>query len=359
MPHYLALRSDPSLQNPVSFFAYSAVDSSFGRIKQNNFNHNGQVGWHYCLFIHQFAIRNAANNADSIVNNSGLGERPGDDFIVSLGSFSGQTGTDFDRASTLAHEFGHNLGLGHCYPGGNCDNSGGANWMGPFQENLPSVMSYFYQLSGVKTNLICQGLALTEVARFKEIDYSRGTMCSLYESGLDEVRGTALRSVDWDCNGTTAGVVAHDLNGNSSGWCSASGGLQSFPDFNEWGNLSDLTFDRTPAELLNMPISACISAEEAEAMRGGCPQPALATESCIGSRMIYLNPFAVIPPNGDCGQPYRTVWPAYNAAPTGSALIFLAGTYSEDVGPILMDRPMTLYSPGQAQGQPTAIINPQ
>ena len=44
---------------------------------------------------------------------SGLAEISGNDLCVTLGGFSGETGTAFQKASTFAHELGHNLGLRH------------------------------------------------------------------------------------------------------------------------------------------------------------------------------------------------------------------------------------------------------
>lgn len=44
---------------------------------------------------------------------SGTSENPGNDFAVSLGSFTGGTGNRMQQASALMHELGHTLGLDH------------------------------------------------------------------------------------------------------------------------------------------------------------------------------------------------------------------------------------------------------
>src|SRR4030095_11357907 len=123
--HHDVLVTDPADTN--RFFSYNGVNNSFGWIKQNNFAHAGQPGWHYCLFAHRYA-----NGSGIITCSSGLGEMPGDDFIVTLGCTSNAIGTPFDRAATFAHELGHNLGLDHC-AFGNCLAKGA------YQENYASI----------------------------------------------------------------------------------------------------------------------------------------------------------------------------------------------------------------------------
>ena len=128
----------------------------------------------------------------------GLGDQPGDDFIVTLGSFSSQVGTDWDRAATFAHELGHNLNLTHS---GNMDES----VVGPNTPNLPSIMSYFYQLAGVRNNLECQGLVPPGLTLYKNLDFSNGRACPVDENALYEAFGIGIKSVDWNCNGTISG----------------------------------------------------------------------------------------------------------------------------------------------------------
>lgn len=121
----MPLNPDPN----GSFFDYDNGSTSFAYLKRTYFAHANDPGWHHCIFRHEYA------QADGTASgSSGLGETPGDDFVVTLGGFAGQVGTPWDRAATLAHEFGHNLGLGH-----------GA--FGAYPPNMPSIMSYFYQLS--------------------------------------------------------------------------------------------------------------------------------------------------------------------------------------------------------------------
>jgi hypothetical protein len=344
--HYPVLVPDPF--NQVNYFQYSGVAWSFGAIKAANFNHSGQPGWHYCLFAHEYGP-----NISTPSGSSGLGELCGDDFMVTLASFSGRIGTPFDKAATLAHEFGHNLCLNHCASGLDCGETGN------YQENMPSVMSYFYQLSGVRRNLACQKLAPQWLNLFKEIDYSHGTMCNLYEFSLDEEFGTGMNSVDWNCNGTIAGVVAQDLNGSWFGWCGASGNQGVLWDFDEWSNINDVTFTMSPDELKRRPAVSCITARELEdhlAKMGDCGQPALSTEGCVTARPIYCNPFATLPPDGSCGLAYKFVRDAVNAAPSGSVLFLRAETYSEAPGTITIDRPMTILCTGQSNGPSSAVI---
>ncbi len=351
LPHYDVLLQDPNPDQTqrLSFFAYAGADNSFGKLKQDWFNHAGQPGWHYCIFAHQYESQPGTTSSSS-----GLGETPGDDFIVTMGSFAGQIGTPFDRASTLAHEFGHNLGLTHCIgAGANCDNSANPNWIGQFQLNQASIMSYFFQLQGVRSNLLCQGLIPQSAsALFKELDYSNGYMCSLNEASLSETFGTGMKSVDWNCNGAVSGTVAHDLNGNSSGWCAAASGLQTVIDGNEWASLTDVALTRSVEDLDNMPVTACITAEESEiAARSSCAQPGIVSEPCIGGRILFVAVGSGGPQSGKCIEPLHTLTAAHSIATSGSGLFFVGGTFFEP-GSVLITTPMTLNSVG------TSLISP-
>lgn len=105
LTHYDVLQRDPLIS--WNFFGYTGTADSFGRLKEDNFDHANDAGWHYCIFGHQFENANYTTSTAS-----GIAEVNGDDLLVSLGAFAGEVGTSFDRAATLAHEFGHNLGLG-------------------------------------------------------------------------------------------------------------------------------------------------------------------------------------------------------------------------------------------------------
>lgn len=111
--------------------------------------------FHYALFVHD---KNAGNTS------SGVAELPGNDFIVSLGSWASQVGTALDQAGTFVHELGHNLNLLH--GGGQNENC---------KPNYLSVMSYTFQTSGLQPGAV--------------LDYSRTALATLNEGALDETRG--------------------------------------------------------------------------------------------------------------------------------------------------------------------------
>ena len=77
------------------------------------------------------------------VTNTGVGDFPGGDVLVTLGAFddiSGKpVGTPFMQASTLMHEWGHNLELRH----------GGGIAEPNCKPNYLSVMNYLFQLRGL------------------------------------------------------------------------------------------------------------------------------------------------------------------------------------------------------------------
>jgi hypothetical protein len=343
LPHYTQLRNDPN--DCRNIFDYSGTDASFGRLKQDYYNHAGQAGWHYCIFAHM--IEDAECNVSGA---SGVAEIGGDDFIVSLGDFDNDIGTPWDRAATLAHEFGHNLGLYHCGSLGPCGNPDrDPDRIGPYLPNLASIMSYFYQLRGVRANLECQGLAHERLSLFKNLDYSHGTMCTLDESALDEDRGSGMRSVDWDCSGHIGGVVAHDLHGDASGWCAASTGLQVLMDFDEWAFISNRR-QRPPDPDTRFPISRCITAAEVEtytSRAGGCPQPAALPEACILGDMVYAVPDGSAGGTGVCDVPLGSIEAAHDNAPPGSMLFLQPGSYQPGT-PLILDKPMTVTANGGA-----------
>ncbi|MEZ4654706.1 MAG: hypothetical protein R3E12_14270, partial [Candidatus Eisenbacteria bacterium] len=103
---------------------------------------------------------------------SGLAERSGNDFFVTLGDFWPGIGAD-EQAATLMHELGHTLGLCH---GGECgSNQEGVNC----KPNYFSVMNYTWQLPTQNLN----GTADHALYRASwRLDYSRGSLLNLNRS---------------------------------------------------------------------------------------------------------------------------------------------------------------------------------
>lgn len=343
LPHYTQLRNDPN--NCRNVFDYSGANGSFGKLKQDYFDHAGEGGWHYCIFAHFIE-----NGECQWTGASGVAEIGGDDLIVSLGDFDLDIGTPWDRAGTLAHEFGHNLGLYHCGAAGPCgDPDQDPYRVGPYPLNLPSIMSYFYQLRGVRANMECQGLVPEGLPLFKNLDYSHGTMCTLDEAGLNESLGTGMRAVDWSCDGSIGGVVAHDLSEDSSGWCGATSGLQVLRDFDEWAAIRDSTRRRS-GPLEQLPISRCVSADEIiarQTSRGICPQPPAVPEACILGLAQYISNDGPTSELGTCSAPFGSVEDANRGAVAGSIIFATPGTYNE-VTPLILDSSIILTSPGTA-----------
>ena len=335
--HYDVLQLDPNDSN--NFFGYSGTADSYGRLKSNNFDNTGG-GWHYAIFGHQYEwTDDDGNYVDS--GSSGLGERNGDDFVVTLGSFPGNTGSAFTKAATLAHEFGHNLGLSHC-GGPNCG-SVGAN-----SPILPSIMSYNYQLEGVRNGLVCNGLIPESAADlFKEIDFSGGRMATLQESALNEALGTTFRSVDWNCSGTVSGTVSQDLSTDGPTWCANTGDLNLIGDYDEWSLIVDSAKLKSADQLKNTEVIACMTSDESKSMRdkANCSQPALATESCVTGQVYFVDGSGTWNATGTWQDPVNTVDNAQNSAPAGSALVLFPGTFNEGgSGGVILDQPVRLYS---------------
>lgn len=102
-------------------------------------------------------------------SNSGISDIGGGDLMVTLGLWDNSVGSDFMQASTLLHELGHNLDLGH---GG--DISDPANC----KPNYQSSMSYLFQVRG-----------LLDPQGNPHIDYSGAGLGPLNESSLNEAAG--------------------------------------------------------------------------------------------------------------------------------------------------------------------------
>ena len=114
--------------------------------KSAGFDQRRRLVFHYALFAN-------SQHPDGSASSSGIAELYGNDFVVTLGRLStdgGTTNTDIDepheyqrlvniQASTLMHEFGHNLGLGH----------GGGDLHTNFKPNYLSIMNYLHQITGL------------------------------------------------------------------------------------------------------------------------------------------------------------------------------------------------------------------
>jgi len=158
----------------------------------------------YCIFANTYAG----------TGSSGLAELPGNDFMVTLGTFNTPGGTPNQQAATFMHEMGHTLGL---YHGGHQIDWGNDRRYN-YKPNYHSVMNYTWQLASRRP-----GWAL---------DYSREPLPALNENALDEVLGIGgmlnavtlvgplpaqeafeVGGVDWNRNGAIDNpLVTADIN---------------------------------------------------------------------------------------------------------------------------------------------------
>jgi len=349
LEHHRVLIMDPNV--PFRFFDYDGIAASFGRIKSENFDHAGDTGWHYCVFAHQYQWIDE-NGLPFDSDSSGLAEMSGDDLIVTLGTFDYNglpTGSPFQKAATLAHEFGHNLGLGHCGDMECGRDDTVPNWVGPRAPNLASVMSYFYQLNGVRTVLVATGIA-PEFIPFKDLDYSHGTMCSLNENALNEALGTLMAPVDWNCNGSYGGTWPQDLDDKPwDGWCAGGlGTLSVLSDYDEWAHISDPLKYYKAADLVNREVAVCISSHKMKDLFGQMDfdKTTLLVEPCLTAEMRYVRSVGSSQASGDCTDSFDTVEDAATGAPVGSVILVEPGTWNE--GPVILDEQAILHSAGSA-----------
>ncbi len=307
-------------------------------------------GWHYCIFGHKYDDGEGTSS-------SGLGEFGGDDFIVTLAGFNGlPEGSAFDQAATFAHELGHNLGLSHSAPGSVLAN-------GPYAPNYASIMSYQYQLGGVRSRMECLGI-VKDAHLFKDLDYSSGRLAPLVEPTLDERDGVGIASVDWDCDGAfDSASVSEDLDGQRK-FCSAGSGGSFLFDSNDWANLSDnARLPQVKDNVVHTSYERCITRDEQDALQRGAgvpndptqcwpgTQPTLTIEPCESGKMVFVANGSGTG-LGTGTNPYRTLNLGLAGAPNGSVLFLQNGTYAYGGADIVISRPLTLTGPR------TAVIAP-
>lgn len=197
--------------------------------------------FYYMLFAY-------SRNADGSAGSSGVAEVNGNDSIVALGNWG--LVADSNRlinyqASTLMHEWGHNLGLLH---GGN-DNVN-------YKPNYYSIMNYHYQLSGLPTlnnnpgdryylyrrNNFGDCSLITSVSQLTNnynsatflMDFADGAGTAISEGTISEAAGlnrSGSSAIDYNCNGSiNGGTISKDLNGD--------GTTNTLNGFDDWGNIN-------------------------------------------------------------------------------------------------------------------------
>jgi len=185
---------------------------------------------------------------------SGCAENPGNDILITLGSWNLNTDSIENsnmllnfQAGTIMHEFGHNLGLKH---GGDEDIN--------YKPNYLSIMNYLYQLEGLAT------IGNNEGDRYYDnkgcdtgprinpfwgdpdnfiVDYSHGLGSDLDENnGILEENGLGYPSsgpVDYNCNNNVNETL---LNYNVNP--SYNTQITNLHDYNDW-NALNIIFART------------------------------------------------------------------------------------------------------------------
>lgn len=194
-----------------------------------------------------------SQNESGSGGSSGIGERPGNDTIITLGGWGLDTSTTARKnllinyqAATMMHELGHNLSLRH----------GGGDELNR-KPNYVSVMNYLYSPLGLPTIGRAEGdrydlsarCSIFSVALLTNpptgspdafvLDFSDGYSGDLLESSLLENDGlgrTDSVAVDFNCNGKSDQPYARDVNNDDS--------KDLLTDYDDWSNL-ELVFRRS------------------------------------------------------------------------------------------------------------------
>ena len=174
---------------------------------------------------------------------SGWGEVRGNDFVVSLGSYTPSMGSLDQQEGTMMHELGHNLNLRH---GGNEDTNCKPNYL--------SIMSYTFQFaanadtsrpldfSRVKLNDINEagGVLEQSPAVFPSYTYPTGGERKIFYSSPSGtmIQDNVNQAVNWNQNGVDGETIPYTQNINNlpSVGCADSTNT-NLKGYNDWQNL--------------------------------------------------------------------------------------------------------------------------
>lgn len=206
--------------------------------------------------VFYYMVLGSSQNTDGTAGSSGLAEIIGNDSLVTFGGWGLNTSSETKinqlnniMASTMMHEFGHNLGLRH----GGDENKN-------FKPNYISIMNYMYQLdcigpstgAGVadryfynfdsskypESSLVSNARSATCA-----IDFSNGSSTVLDENTLNENAGMGRGAafVDWNDNGVAQTSLSLNLNPQpvNQGGDTIKNNLD---DHNDWSNIKLLAF---------------------------------------------------------------------------------------------------------------------
>ncbi len=177
--------------------------------------------------IFYYMVMGSSQNSDGSAGSSGRAEILGNDGMVSFGGWALNTSSSAKinqlnniMASTIMHEFGHNLGLRH----GGDENKN-------YKTNYVSIMNYMYQLDCIGPTS-GQGVADRYFRNFNSgkypesslvnnarssacaIDFSNGGSSALNENTLNENAGMGRGAafVDWNDDGAVQTTLSLNLN---------------------------------------------------------------------------------------------------------------------------------------------------
>jgi len=250
--------------------------SSFGSFDQRTAGNRDEIllakkmVFRYCLFINQFAMYDNKSSSFVPSNASGMSELPGNDFIVSLGTFNTHGGTRDEQAATFMHELGHSLNLRH---GGDVNEN--------YKPNYLSIMNYLFVFEG-------------DPIPNRPLDYSRSTLPTINENALDEMMGvspnayepsyhanwvmtaysdasgqpnsSSLNPINWNNDSSFNSSVSADIN-NFVCWHWPSGKKTPLTGYEDWSRLL-YDFKKTAeyADGMHQPVMDEITSDIAELM---------------------------------------------------------------------------------------------